>query len=115
MASPSPGIEELLQQLIQRLDAVVGQSNNTNTRLDEVLKRVDDIELAQSLAVYPPSAQDEIINPLISKTKSSSPTNSEVDAKESSIAHPGNKEDLAAVLEAAAGTPTLTKRRSASD
>ena len=33
----------------------------------------------------------------------------------SSIANPGNKEDLAAVLDAAADTPVLAKRRSASD
>ena len=38
-----------------------------------------------------------------------------MDDKESSIANPGNKEDLAAVLDAAAGTPSFTKRRSASD
>ena len=52
MATPS--VEDLLQQLIQgqqrtmeRIDAVVVQSTNTNTRKDEVLKRVEDIELAQ--------------------------------------------------------------------
>ena len=123
MASPSPSVEEMLQQLIlgqqrikEKLDEVVGQSAATDTRLDEISKRVEDIELAQSLAVYPTSAPEDTLNPLISNTKSSSPTNSEVDDKESSIANPGNKEDLAAVLDdAATVTPILTKRRSASD
>ena len=129
MASPSPSFEELLQQLLlgqqqtmERIDAVVSQSTNTSTRLNEVLKRVEDIELAQSLAQYPTSAPEEGLNPLLLNTKrsaqrskASSPTNSEVDDKESSVANPGNKEDLAAVLDAAAGTPTFTKRRSASD
>ena len=122
MASPSPSVEELLQQLLLRIDAVVVQSTNTSTRIDEVLKRVEDIELAQALAQYPTSAPEEGLNPLLLNTKrstvrskSSSPTNSEADDKESSIANPGDKEDLAAVLEAAADTPILTKRRSASD
>jgi hypothetical protein len=127
MATPS--VEDLLQQLIQgqqrtmeRIDAIVVQSTNTNTRIDEVLKRVEDIELAQSMAQYPTSAREEVLNPLLLNTKrsterskSSSPTNSDADDKESSIANPGNKEDLAAVLDAAADTPILAKRRSASD
>ena len=127
MATPS--VEDLLQQLIQgqqrtmeRIDAIVVQSTNTNTRIDEVLKRVEDIELAQSMAQYPTSAREEVLNPLLLNTKrsterskSSSPTNSDADDKESSIANPGNKEDLAAVLDAAADTPVLAKRRSASD
>jgi hypothetical protein len=126
MATPS--VEDLLQQLIkgqqrtmERIDAIVVQSTNTNTRIDEVLKRVEDIELAQSMAQYPTSARGEVLNPLLLNTKlsterskSSSPTNSEADDKESSIANPGNKEDLAAVLDAAADTPILAKRRSAS-
>jgi hypothetical protein len=120
MATPS--VEDLLQQLIQgqqrtmeRIDAIVVQSTNTNTRIDKVLKRVEDIELAQSLAVYPTSAPEATSNPLISNTKSSSPTNSEVDDQDSSIANPVNKEDLAAVLDASTVTPILTKRRSTSD
>ena len=129
MASPSPSVEELLQQLLlgqqrtmERIDAVVVQSTNTSTRIDEVLKRVEDIELAQSLAQYPTSAPEEGLNPLLLNTKrstqrskASSPTDSEVDDKESSIANSGNKEDLAGVLEAAAETPILNKRRFASD
>ena len=100
------------------MDAIQDLSNrsmDTNARFDELLQRVTDIKVAQSLAVYPTSAPEATSNPLISNTKSSSPTNSEVDDKESSIANPGNKEDLAAVLDAAAETPILNKRRSASD
>ena len=59
MASPSPSVEEMLQQLIlgqqrikEKLDEVVGQSAATDTRLDEISKRVEDIELAQSMAVH---------------------------------------------------------------
>ena len=125
----SPTVEDLLQQLIlgqqktmERIDVVVVQSTNINTRIDEVLKRVEDIELAQSLAQYPTSVPEEGLNPLLLNTKrstqrskASSPTNSEADDKESSIANPGNKEDLAAVLDAAADTPVLTKRRSTPD
>ena len=123
MASPSPSVEEMLQQLIlgqqrikEQLDEVVGQSAATDTRLDEISKRVDDIELAQSMAVYPTSTPKDTLNPLIGTTKASSTTNSEVDDRESSVANPGNKADLAAVLDdAATVTPILTKRRSASD
>ena len=64
------------------------------------------------MAQYPTSAPEEGLNPLLLNTKrsterskSSSPTNSEADDKESSIANPGNKEDLAAVLDAAASDP----------
>jgi len=85
-----------------------------------VLKRVEDIE--QSMALYPSSAPKEGSNPLplntkrsSQRSKSSSPINNETDDKASSIVNPGNEEDLAVVLDAAAGTPTLTKRRSASD
>ena len=70
-----------------------------------MLKRVVDIEVAQSLAVYPTSAPEDTLNPLIGTTKASSTTNSEVDDRESSVANPGNKEDLAAVLDDAAETP----------
>ena len=87
----SPTVEDLLQQLIlgqqrtmERIDAIVVQSTNTNTRIDEVLKRVEDIELAQSLSVYPTIAPEDIANPLTLNTKrssqrskSSSPTNSD--------------------------------------
>ena len=98
MASPS--VEEMLQQLIlgqqrimEKIDEVVGQSTATDTRLDEISKRVEDIELVQSMVVYPTSAPEATSNPLISNTKSSSPTNSEVDDQDSSIANPVNKED----------------------
>jgi len=111
MATPS--VEEMLQQLIlgqqrimEKIDEVVGQSTATDTRLDEISKRVEDIELVQSIVVYPTIAPEDIAKPLILNTKrssqrskSSSPTNSE-----SSIANPINKEDLAAVLDAATVT-----------
>ena len=120
MTSPSPSIEDLFQQLIrgqklimEQLDELVRQSTTTNTKLDVMSKRVEEIELSQS------SVKDEISNPLMLDTKRSSqrssPTNSEIEDKESSIANPINKEDLAAVLDAAAVTPILTKYRSASD
>ena len=129
MASPSPSVEEMLQQLIlgqqrimEKIDEVVGQSAATDTRLDEISKRVEDIEVLQSMAAYPTIAPEDIANPLVLNTKrssqrskSSSPTNSEIDDKESSIANPINKEDLVAVLDAATVTPILNKRRSASD
>ena len=122
MAAAAPTVEGMFQQLLnsQRttMDAIQDLSNrsmDTNARFDELLKRVTNIKVAQSLAVYPTSAPEAILNPLISNTKSSSPTNSEVDDKESSIGNPGNKEDLAAVLDAAAETPILNKRQSASD
>jgi hypothetical protein len=120
MASPSPSVEEMLQQLIlgqqrimEMIDDVVGQSTTTDTRLEEMSKRVNDIELSQSMAVNPSSVKEEVSNPLISKA--SSPSNSETDDTESSIVNPGNEEDLAAFLDAASGTPILTKRRSAPD
>ena len=74
----TPTVEDLLQQLIQgqqqtmeRIDAIVVQSTNTNTRIDEVLKRVEDIELTQSMAQYPTSAPEEGLNPLLLNTKRS--------------------------------------------
>ena len=122
MAAAAPTVEEMFQQLLNAnritMDSIqdlTNRSMDTNSRLDEMLKRVVDIEVAQSLAVYPISAPEDTLNPLIGTTKASSPTNSEVDDRESSIANPGNKEDLAAVLDEAADTPVLTKRRSTSD
>ncbi len=50
MATPS--VEEMLQQLIlgqqrimEKIDEVVGQSTATDTRLDEISKRVEDISM----------------------------------------------------------------------
>ena len=47
------------------------------------------------------------------KSRPSSPIPSDQGDKESSVAEPGTSEDLAAVLDAAVDTPTLTKRNSA--
>jgi hypothetical protein len=117
MTSPSPRIEELFQQLIRGQKLIIEKLEETNTKLDAISKRVEDIELSQTMAVYPSSVKEEISSPLILNTKCSSQrsslTNSEID--ESSIANPINKKDLAAVLDAAAVTPILTKCRSASD
>jgi len=115
MAAAALSVEEMFQQLLNSIQDLSNRSTDTNARFDELSKRVTDIEVAQSLAVYPTSAPEATSNPLISNTKSSSPTNSEVDDKDSSIANQVNKEDLAAVLDAATVTPILTKRRSASD
>ena len=122
MAAAAPSVEDMFQQLMNSIQDLSNRSIDTNARLDEMLKRVTDIEIAQSLSVYPTIAPEDIANPLILNTKrssqrskSSSPTNSEIDDKESSIANPINKEDLAAVLDAATVTPILNKRRSASD
>ena len=129
MAAAAPTVEEMFQQLLNAnrvttdsIQDLTNRSMDTNARFDELLKRVTDIELAQSLSVYPTIAPEDIANPLILNTKrssqrskSSSPTNSEIDDKESSVANPGNKDDLAAVLDAAGDTPVLAKRRSASD
>jgi hypothetical protein len=122
MAAAAPSVEDMFQQLMNSIQDLSNRSIDTNARFDELLKRVTDIEVAQSLAVYPTSAPQAVLNPLLLNTKrsterskSSSPTNSEADDKESSIANPGNQEDLAAVLDAAADTPILAKRRSASD
>ena len=122
MAAAAPTVEEMFQQLLNAnrvtMDSIqdlTTRSMDANSRLDEMLKRVVYIEVAQSLAVYPTSVPEDTLNPFVSNTKASSRTNSEVDDKESSIANPGNQEELAAVLDAAAGTPTFTKRRSASD
>ena len=53
MTSPSPSIEELFQQLIrgqklimEQLDELVRQSTTTNTKLDVMSKRVEEIELS---------------------------------------------------------------------
>jgi len=72
--------------------------------------------------MYPSKNQLEGFNPMNpdtqradSKSRPPSPSLSESDDKESSIAQSGNREDLAAVLDAAAETPTLNKRHSTSD
>jgi hypothetical protein len=119
-----PTVEEMLQQVLnsQRtiMDAIQDLSNRsttTNTRLDSLVERVEALELPQ---LFPIQNQVEGSNPMNSdnqradsKSRPSSPIPSDQGDKESSVAEPGTSEDLAAVLDAAADTPTLTKRNSA--
>ena len=77
MAAAAPTVEDMFQQLMNSIQDLSNRSIDTNARFDELLKRVTDIEVAQSLSVYPTSAPEATSNPLISNTKSSSPTNSE--------------------------------------
>ena len=127
MESPAPTVQEMFQQMLafqQSMNNSIRDLANgsiaTNTKLDAISKSFENIELtlSQTMAVYPSSVKEKIPNPLMLDTKRSSqrssPTNSEIEDKESSIANPINKEDLAAVLDAAAVTPILTKYRSAS-
>jgi len=108
MAAAASSVEEMFQQLLNSIQDLSNRSIDTNARFDELSKRVTDIEVAQSLAIYPTSVPEATSNPLLSNTKSSSPTNSEVDDKESSIANPGNEEDISAVLDAATVTPSAS-------
>lgn len=106
------------QTTIKAVQDLLNGSTTTNTHLDSLVERVQALELSQSLAVYPSQNRPEGSNPDTqlsdSKSRPPSPSLSESDDKESSIAQPGNREDLAAVLEAAAEIPTLTKRHTAS-
>ena len=59
MAAAAPTVQEMFQQLLNAnrvtMDSIqdlTNRSMDTNSRLDEMLKRVVDIEVAQSLAVY---------------------------------------------------------------
>ena len=127
MESPAPTVQEMLQQILASQQSMnnsirdlANGSITTNTRLDSLVERVQAIELAQSLTIYPNQMQPEGSNPMNSrihdadsKSRPSSPIPSDQGDKESSVAEPGTSEDLAAVLEAAADTPTLTKRNSA--
>ena len=99
---------------------IINGSTTTNTRLDSLMKRVQAIELAQSLMIYPSQSQSQGSNPMNSdihdsdaKSRPSKAIPSNQGDKESSVAEPGTSEDLAAVLDAAADTPALAKRNSA--
>ena len=125
MESPAPTVQEMFQQMLvfqqsmnNSIRDLANGSITTNTRLDSLVERVQALELAQSLMIYPSQSQPQGSNPMNSyihdpdaKSRTSSPIPSD---KESSVAEPGTSEDLAAVLDAAADTPTLTKRNSAS-
>jgi hypothetical protein len=128
MESPAPTVQEMFQQMLafqqsmnNSIRDLANGSITTNTRLDSLVERVQAIELAQSLMIYPSQSQPQGSNPMNSdihdsdaKSRTSSPIPSDHGDKESSVAEPGTSEDLAAVLDAAADTPTLTKRNSAS-
>jgi hypothetical protein len=88
-------------------------------RLDSLMEKVQAIELAQSLMIYPSQSQPRGSSPMNSdihdsdaQSRPSSPIPSDQGDKESSVAEPGTSEDLAAVLDAASDTPTLSKRNS---
>ena len=124
MAASAPTVEEMFQQMlsfqqttINAIQDLINGSTTTNTRLDSLAERVEALELPQ---LFPIKNQVEGSNPMNSdnqradsKSRPSSPIPSDQGDKESSVADPGTSEDLAAVLDAAADTPTLTKRNSA--
>ncbi len=104
MAAAAPTIEGMLQQVLDNIQELTNRSIETNTRVEDLSVRVGAIELAQSLNVYPSDDRVQGLNPLSSSNKrttrgsrDSSPTNSESGDKESSEAHLGTKDDLAAV------------------
>ena len=115
MAASTPTMEEMFQLMLTLQQTIINGSTATNTRLDSLVERVQAIELAQSLMIYPSQSQPQGSNPMNSdthdsdaKSRPSSPIPSDQGDKESSVAELGTSEDLAAVLDAAADTPTLT-------
>ena len=116
MASQSPTVEEMLQQMLiyhqatknAIQDYLVNRSNTTNVRLK--VERVESVELSNSMAVYPAPIPVQQTNPLASTSSTS-----DKDNNESSIANPDNEEDLARVLDEASETPVLSKRNSSID
>ena len=58
MAAETSSVEDMFQQLMNSIQDLSNRSIDTNARLDELLKRVTDIEVAQSLSVYPTSARE---------------------------------------------------------
>jgi hypothetical protein len=121
MAASTPTMEEMFQLMLTLQQTIINGSTATNTRLDSLMERVEAIELAQSLMTYPSQSQPQGLNPMNSdthdsgaKSRTPSPIPSDHGDNESSVAEPGTSEDLAAVLDAAADTPTLPKRNSAS-
>ena len=51
MAAAAPTVEDMFQQLMNSIQDLSNRSIDTNARFDELLKRVTDIEVAQSLSV----------------------------------------------------------------
>jgi len=127
MESSAQTVQEMFQQMLAFQQTMTNSvrdlangSDTTNTHLDSLVERVQAIELAQSLMIYPSQSQSQGSNPMNSdihdsdaKSRPSKAIPSDQGDKESSVAEPGTSEDLAAVLDAATDTPTLTKRNSA--
>ena len=69
MAAAAPSVEDMFQQLMNSIQDLSNRSIDTNARFDELLKRVTDIEVAQSLSVYPTNVPEQGLNPLLLNTK----------------------------------------------
>jgi hypothetical protein len=74
MEAPTPTVEEMFQQMltfqqtmISSVQNLINGSTITNTRLDSLVERVQAIELAQSLTIYPNQMQPEGSNPMNSE------------------------------------------------
>jgi len=74
MAASTPSVEEIFQQMlafqqtmINSVQNSINGSNTTNTRLDSLVERVQAVELAQSLMIYPSQSQPEGSNPMNSE------------------------------------------------
>jgi hypothetical protein len=93
MAASTPTMEEMFHLMLTLQQTIINGSTATNTRLDSLVERVQAIELAQSLMVYPSQSQPQGLNPMNSgihdsdaKSRTSSPIPSDQGDKESSVA-----------------------------
>ena len=92
MVALSPTVEEMFQQMMNVIQDIANRSEITNTRLDKLVERIEAVELAQSMTVYPSEDRVEGLNPQssnskrsIQRSRSSSPTLSESGDKESFV------------------------------
>ncbi len=60
MAALSPTVEEMFQQMMNAIQDIANRSEVTNTRLDKLVERIEAVELAQSMTVYPSEDRVEI-------------------------------------------------------